>query len=168
MLGFLAGRWRRVRAKMNTRFDPLIQDASVRYGVPFAWIKAVIATESNFNPLAKREEPAIGDRSLGLMQILTRTARGLGFDGPDSRLFDPAVNIDLGARLLADLRRRYISFERTYSAYNSGRPDLYLESSTVRRNVDRALGWLSQIDAPSSGLAVVVGLGLLSWWFRAK
>jgi len=51
---------------------------------------------------ALKEEPQIGDRSRGLMQLLERTAKGLGFPSIESfdRLFDPDVCILYGTKLL--------------------------------------------------------------------
>lgn len=140
---------------MNTVYDDLIYDAALRYAVPFDWIKAIIGTESSFNPWAIREEPKIGDASRGLMQILLRTARGLGYTGEPEGLFDPALNIDLGTRLLRQLIDRYGSgsFERIYSAYNSGRADAYLTSRQVETNVQRALDWLASVRAAVAGAA---------------
>lgn len=149
---------------MNNAFDPIITGAAARYGIPFQWIKAVIGTESNFNPDAYRAEPQINDASYGLMQILSRTARGLGFSGDPDDLFDPAINIELGSKLLAQLRRSYgEDFRRIYSAYNSGNPDRWETSSQVARNVNRALDWLSRVTAehPEAVTIAASGAGLV-------
>jgi soluble lytic murein transglycosylase-like protein len=128
---------------VNDQYNLLISIASKKYAVPSAWIKAVIATESSFNPNAYREEPKINDASRGLMQILLRTARGLGFTGVPVQLFEPDINIDLGTKLLAELRTRCgTNFDRVYSAYNSGGCDTFLTSAQVARNVERARGYL--------------------------
>ena len=55
----------------------------------------------------ERFQSLIGDASYGLMQLLMSTARGLGYTGDANGLYDAATNIDLGTRLLSDLRRRY-------------------------------------------------------------
>jgi soluble lytic murein transglycosylase-like protein len=106
-------RWSRER-----EFDGLIAAAAARYGVPAAIVQAVIGAESGFSPTARRAEPPKsslpptpdhpdgGDESLGLMQLLVRTARALGFQGPKSQLYDPATNIDLGVKLLRAERDR--------------------------------------------------------------
>ena len=158
---------------MNDSFDALIADAAARYGLPFSWIKAVVATESNFDPMAQRSEPQINDESIGLMQLLTATARGLGFTGSIDELYDPWINIDLGARLLAQLKSRYGSFRRVYSAYNSGNPDRWETSSQVLHNVERAEEWLARVieehpeaaAAAGAGLLVLLALGI---WFFLK
>lgn len=126
-------------------FDDIISAAAQTYNVPPTWIRAVIQTESSWKPAAYRAEPAIGDASYGLMQLLGKTARGLGFTGDPSLLYDPAVNIDLGTKLLGELRRSYgDDFRRIYSAYNSGKPDKYLTSTQVATHVARAVGYLEK------------------------
>src|SRR5262245_2413653 len=161
---------------MNNNYDALISASSARYGVPFAWVKAVIGNESNFNPTAYRAEPRLGDASYGLMQLLSETARGLGWSGEDAEeLYDPELNIELGTKYLADLRARYgDDFRRVYSAYNSGRPDLWETSAQVRHNVDRAQGWLEQVitehpiaAAAAGGGAILAALALFAF-FRKR
>ena len=148
---------------MNDTFDALISQAASRWGVPFTWIKAVIGTESNFNVGAYRAEPQIGDASYGLMQLLSGTARGLGFSGDPEDLFFPEINIDLGTKLLAQLRSRYGGdFRRVYSAYNSGNPDRWETSSQVLHNVERAEDWLARvIEEHPEAVIVAGGAGVL-------
>ena len=133
---------------MDENYDEIISRAAERYSVPFEWLKAIIGTESSFNPRAYRAEPSINDASYGLMQLLVRTARSLGFDGTTEELFDPEVNIMLGAKLIGEelLPRCGATFEAVYSAYNSGSCGKYLSSSEVARNVERALVWLGQVQ----------------------
>jgi soluble lytic murein transglycosylase-like protein len=148
---------------LNNSYDAIIENAAARYGVPFTWIKAVIGTESNFSPAAYRYEARINDASYGLMQLLSETARGLGWAGDDpEELFEPSLNIELGTKLLADLRARYgDNFRRVYSAYNSGRPDLWETSAQVRHNVERAEGWLEQVIAEHPTAAAAIGGGAI-------
>ena len=131
----------------ENKFDGIIASVAELYHVPLPLIKAVISLESEFLPGAYRDEaprpslpptpdfPAGGDRSIGLMQLLVRTARTLGYRGAvgDRRtltgLYDPATNIALGAELLrddvAEARRRGLGLDAAISAYNGGwRPSL--------------------------------------------
>jgi soluble lytic murein transglycosylase-like protein len=105
-------------------FNALVEQASARYGVPVALIKAVISLESEFLPRAFRDEPKIGDASRGLMQLLLGTARALGYTGDAEGLFDPATSIDLGTRLLRDditfAKARGFGLDSAVSAYNGG------------------------------------------------
>lgn len=65
-------------------------------------IEAVVMTESSGRTEAVRAEPRIGDESRGLMQVLGKTARALGFpahESPDA-LFDPDVGVLYGVKVL--------------------------------------------------------------------
>lgn len=158
-------------------FDDLINQAAINYQVPVPWIQAVIQTESSWNPNAHNASDPSG--AWGLMQILYTTARALGYTGAAEGLFDPAVNIDLGTKLLGQLRASYgDDFRRVYSAYNSGKPDLWETSSQVAAHVATAVGnlqqWLStEVEAitaqpANSGLALAIGALLLWAWMGRK
>jgi soluble lytic murein transglycosylase-like protein len=134
------------------QYDQIIQAASVNYGVAVPLIKAVIMTESSFNPNAYRAEPAINDGSYGLMQLLFRTAVWLGVLPNDpnraNELFDPVKNIDGGTRYLAKLQAKYENVDDIYAAYNSGAvrknaAGEYVNTTGdtgVQKRVDRFLG----------------------------
>lgn len=98
--------------KSGKDYDPHVQEAARRYELPPALIKAVMAAESAFNPRAVSRRGA-----LGLMQLMPETARTLRV----SDVFDPAQNIDGGARYLRQLWTQYDGdLYRTLSAYNAG------------------------------------------------
>ena len=93
-------------------FDDLISSAASRYGIDPALVKAVVQTESGFDPNAVSQAGA-----KGLMQLMDDTARGLGVN--DS--FDPAQNIDGGTRFLSYLLRKYDGqVTPALAAYNAG------------------------------------------------
>lgn len=121
---------------------------AAEFRVPVAWVYAVIMTESSGRDNAYRAEPQIGDASYGLMQLLLRTARGLGYEGPPAGLFDVETNVRLGTTLLGQLRARHgDDFDRVYSAYNSGSPTRYLTNAQVATHVSRAREWLQRVSA---------------------
>jgi len=109
------------------------------------------------------------------MQLLTATAAGLGYTGTPDGLYDPATNIDLGTKLLGQLRRAYgDDFRRVYSAYNSGKPDLWQTSAQVAAHVATAMAnlekWLTVevsglTGSPAgTGVAVLIAFVLLWAW----
>lgn len=95
-----------------TDYEDLIQSASTKYGIPVDLIKAVIDTESSFNPNVVSSAGA-----KGLMQLMDGTARGLGVSNP----FDPAQSIDGGVRYLSYQLKRFDGQEKmALAAYNAG------------------------------------------------
>lgn len=93
-------------------YDPHVRAAAHKYDLPPALIKAVMAAESAFNPLAVSRKGA-----QGLMQLMPETARELSVRD----VWDPAQNIDGGARYLRKLWTQYDGdLYRTLSAYNAG------------------------------------------------
>jgi soluble lytic murein transglycosylase-like protein len=93
-------------------FDDALKAAAERYGLDPALLKAMAHAESNFSPLAVSHAGA-----KGIMQLMDATARQLGVK--DS--FDPAQNIDGGARFLRQLLDRYDGNELlAVAAYNAG------------------------------------------------
>lgn len=104
----------------------LVRNVAAQHGVAPELVLGIIQAESNFDPAAYRDEPQIGDASRGLMQLLLMTARGLGFSGAPSQLFDPATNVQLGTKLISlNLAARAGNVGKALSQYNGGyRPSL--------------------------------------------
>ncbi|MCB0213037.1 MAG: lytic transglycosylase domain-containing protein [Anaerolineae bacterium] len=96
----------------ESAFDELIAAAAQRYNLDFSLLKAVVHAESNYSATAVSSAGA-----KGLMQLMDGTARQLGVD--DS--FDPAQNVDGGARYLRNMLDRYQGDEMlALAAYNAG------------------------------------------------
>lgn len=93
-------------------YDALIAEAALAYDLSPALIKAVMRTESAFNPMVVSPVGA-----QGLMQLMPALAREMGVDDP----FDPRQNVMGGARYLRqllDAHRGNITL--TLASYNAG------------------------------------------------
>ncbi|WP_418025799.1 lytic transglycosylase domain-containing protein (plasmid) [Paracoccus sp. TD-10] len=105
-------------AVQETR-DPFavhVSEASLRFGIPPGWIRAVRHVESRGNPQAVSPKGA-----MGLMQIMPETwaalrARHALGDDP----FDPRDNIFAGAAYLREMHDRYGTVAAMLAAYNAG------------------------------------------------
>jgi soluble lytic murein transglycosylase-like protein len=92
--------------------EKLVREAADRHHVDAALIRAVIATESNWNSGALSRRGAGG-----LMQLIPTTAQRFGA----SDLFNPQQNIDAGVRYLKTLLERYNgNLDLALAAYNAG------------------------------------------------
>jgi len=93
-------------------YDPYIKTASTKHGVAFALIKAIIKTESDFNPRAISPKGA-----LGLMQLMPENVKRLEIKDP----FDPAENIMGGTRHFKSLLDHFAGdLSLSLAAYNAG------------------------------------------------
>jgi hypothetical protein len=91
--------------------EALIAAASSKHKVPLPLLRAVVAVESGFRPDAVSRAGA-----QGLMQLMPETARDMGVKDP----FDPADNINGGARYLAFLLKHFGDESLAVAAYNAG------------------------------------------------
>lgn len=100
---------------------PLLREASKTHGIDYSLLKALIATESGFNPYAVSPKGAVG-----LMQLIPPTAKRYGVTAGkgstvEKKLTDPKTNIKAGARYLADLIRMFPGrLDLALAAYNAG------------------------------------------------
>ena len=94
------------------RFENIIHRTADKHQVDASLIKAVIHTESYFNPNATSIKGASG-----LMQLMPATAERYGI----TDLYSPRQNIDAGVRYLRDLIKRYPKkIKLALAAYNAG------------------------------------------------
>lgn len=99
------------RSVNRNAFDSVIKSAAMRYGVEAALVKAIIHTESAFNPSARSPVGA-----MGLMQLMPGTAKDMGV----SNAYNPHQNIDGGVKYLAWLQRQFSNLDHVIAAYNAG------------------------------------------------
>ena len=92
--------------------EKLVREAAERHHVDPALVRAVIETESNWNPSARSRKGA-----MGLMQLIPTTAQRFGVNDA----FNPKQNVDAGVRYLKTLLERYNgNLDLALAAYNAG------------------------------------------------
>jgi len=92
--------------------EKLVREAAERHHVDPALVRAVIETESNWNPSAVSRKGA-----RGLMQLIPTTAQRFGVNDA----FNPSQNVDAGVRYLRTLLERYNgNLDLALAAYNAG------------------------------------------------
>jgi soluble lytic murein transglycosylase-like protein len=150
-------------AETNAPFAAFVAEASQRFGIPAAWIRAVMRVESANDVRAVSPKGA-----MGLMQIMPdtwhylRARYRLGGDP-----FDPRENILAGAAYLRELYDRYGS-PGFLSAYNAGpgRYDEFLSNGRPLPAETRA--YVAQLaplvgGEPSAAIVTVVAADPLAW-----
>jgi Transglycosylase SLT domain len=132
-------------------YAPHVADAARRFGIPEAWIWAVMRVESAGNARAVSRAGA-----MGLMQIMPATwaqlrARyGLGFDP-----FDVRDNIMAGAAYLREMHDRYGNASAMLAAYNAG-PGRYEDYLTGGRPLPaETVAYLARLGAVTGTDSVI-------------
>ncbi len=99
------------QAPTPARVAELVDNAARKYGLPPAFVRAVVAVESGYQANAVSPKGAIG-----LMQLMPATARELG---ADPKILEQ--NVDAGTRYLRDLLLKYDNHAyHALAAYNAG------------------------------------------------
>lgn len=157
---------RPVRAIMVDPYAGHIAEASRRFGIPAAWIRAVMRAESAGHPRAVSHAGAIG-----LMQVMPatwadlRVRHRLGIDP-----YDPRDNILAGTAYLRELHDRYGSVAAMLAAYNAG-PGRYEASLAGRPLPAETRAYLAaivpNIDGGDAAGSIVVAAADPFAWTRA-
>lgn len=108
-------------SQLLNRWDSVITEASQRFHVPAAWIRAVMRQESGGRTMLAANKPIVSRAgAVGLMQVLPSTYDQMAEQhelGDDP--FDARDNIMAGAAYLRWLHQRY-GFPKMFAAYNAG------------------------------------------------
>ena len=87
-------------AASRAEFDALVAQHAAANGVPASLVHRVIIRESRYRPHLVGKGGA-----MGLMQIKTATARGVGYSGSAAGLLEPNTNLTYAVRYLAGAYR---------------------------------------------------------------
>lgn len=132
----------------------LIYAAAQRHGLNPHLLATVVWAESGYQPRAVSSKGA-----RGLMQLMPATARRFGLEG--ERIYDPASNLDAGARYLRWLLDRFEGrLTHALAGYNAGEGTVdryrgmppYRETQGYVRRIFKVLG----VEQGEAGEAVMV------------
>ena len=150
--------------KYMSKYNTIISVASNKYSVNASAIRAVIAIESNWDPLAKRYEAGHKEYSMGLMQLLLSTAREISGNKnlTYEQLQNPITNIDLGTKYIAKQLKRYNgNYSDAIAAYNAGSVRKTIDGTYVNQlHVNKFNKWYTyyKIKEPSKMIAYALPL----------
>ena len=114
LLVVLAGTaaWAMGRAENRQKYEDIVRTAAAKHGLDEDLLHSIIQAESGYDSSVVSAKGAVG-----LMQLVPETAAKYGAQN----IFDPADNIEAGARYLKDLMALYANDLRSVlAAYNAG------------------------------------------------
>lgn len=95
--------------------QPYLREAARMHGVDMELLKAIIAVESGY------QRDAVSPRgALGLMQLMPEAGQRYAKTTDPKRLLEPRLNVQTGARMLADLIKRFGRIDAALAAWNAG------------------------------------------------
>ena len=128
-------------------YHELINESAARYGLDAGLVAAVAQVESAFDPRAVSRAGA-----KGIMQLMDATAKDYGV----TDVFDPAQNIDAGARHLSNLLRAFDGdLKLSLAAYNAGRSAVQRHGGVppydeTRRYIEKVADIYDRVDGKIS------------------
>ncbi|MBF0417583.1 MAG: lytic transglycosylase domain-containing protein [Magnetococcales bacterium] len=100
-----------ISAKADTPLDRLITKIAIQENLDPDLLRAVVATESDFN-----NESVSPDGAIGLMQLMPETAKFVGV----KNIHNPEQNLRGGARYLGQMLKQFPKIPHALAAYNAG------------------------------------------------
>ena len=94
----------------------MIKSEAPQYGVPTWFALKIAKVESNYNPKVTG-----GAGEIGVFQLKCQTARGIGFSGGCSALYNPSTNVRYGLKYLSmAVRSSHGNLRLAASKHNGG------------------------------------------------
>lgn len=128
-----------------------IAEASKRFGIPAAWIEAVIIAESGGQTMRNGRPVTSPAGAMGLMQLMPKTWQDMRNEhdlGNDP--YDPRDNIMAGTAYLRAMYDRY-GYPGMFAAYNAG-PTIYERSLTGAKLPKETLDYLAKVTRNPTGI----------------
>ena len=139
------------------RWSAQIEEASLRFGIPDAWIRRVMRIESGGEPLLDDRPTVSRAGAMGLMQLMPATWRDvravLGL-GPDPH--NPRDNILAGAFFLRSMYDRF-GYPGLFAAYNAGPARYAAHLATGRALPAETRSYLLMAQAPPRSFGATNG-----------
>ena len=133
-------------AQLMDRWAPLIKEASRRFEVSEAWIRAVMHMESGGRTLLDDKRPITSDAgAMGIMQIMPDTYQEMRHQyGLGANPYDPHDNVLAGTAYLRWLYGKY-GYPKMFAAYNAGPGTLEAQIAGARQLPDETRAYVSGI-----------------------
>lgn len=125
------------------KYEPIIQEASTKHGVPVNLIKSIILTES----AAKANAVSKADAK-GLMQLMDGTAKDMGVRNS----MNPVQNIHGGTKYIAQMLKEFDGdLQKSLAAYNAGPGNVQKYNgippfNETQNYVTRVMGYLKHLE----------------------
>jgi soluble lytic murein transglycosylase-like protein len=154
-------------SQLINRWQPMIADASKRFGIPAAWIKAVMKTESGGRTMLAADKPITSSTgAVGLMQLMPGTYQQMRAQHQlGANPANPRDNIMAGAAYLRWLHRKY-GFPAMFMAYNDGPGNLEAHRDHGRALPQETKNYITRICAALGSPAPAAAGGALVKFVR--
>jgi membrane-bound lytic murein transglycosylase B len=141
-------------SQLMNRWQPLVQQASKKFGMPAAWIRVVIQMESGGRTMIAEDKQITSKvGAVGLMQLMPDTYKDMRKQYKlGANPFNPHDNIMAGAAYLKWLHGKY-GFPAMFVAYNDGPGNLEAKQTKGRALPAETRNYVSKICA-TLGVAV--------------
>ena len=125
------------------KYEPIIEEASAKHGVPKNLIKSIILTES-----AAKADALSKAKAKGLMQLIDSTAKDMGV----RNVWNPAQNVDGGTKYISKMLGKYKGdLKLSLAAYNAGPANVQKYKGVppfdeTQNYIKRVMGYLNYLD----------------------
>lgn len=146
-------------SQLMNRWQPMIAEASRKFGVPASWIRAVMQMESGGRTMLTPQKPITSPvGAVGLMQLMPGTYKEMREEHKlGANPFNPHDNIMAGAAYLRWLHRKY-GYPAMFVAYNDGPGNLESKLAGHRGLPAETQNYVAKITALLGGTARQSGL----------